>query len=224
MRRTLVFVLPLLGALIFSTRAPAQINVGVRFGTRLGPEVSVFAYSPERLGDWRANYRRWAPVTLYDINGRYYRSYVRGARPILVYQYRNEYFLPPQDQGWNGSDRRYNYRRQPTQEDFGRGRPYTAGPRVDLRLGPEIGVLGYSEERAGPWRNNFQRWAPVTVYEVNGHYYRNGYGNARAVSVYRYRDEYFLPPTDEQWNGHDRRFNYRRQPTNDDRTRVRPRP
>ncbi len=224
MRRTILLVLPLLGTLILPAQAPAQGNVTVQFGTLLGPEVTVFAYSPERLGDWRVNYRQWSPVTLYDVNGRYYRSNVRGARPVLVYQYRDEYFFPPQDQAWNGLDGRYNYRRQPTQEDFGRGRPYTPGSTVDPRLGPEIGVLGYEEERTGAWRTNFLRWTPVTVYEMNGRYYRNGVGNARAVSVYRYRDEYFLPPTDEQWNGHDPRFDYRRQPTNDDRTRVRPRP
>jgi hypothetical protein len=211
--------------MILPAPAAAQMQISVQFGTRLGPEVAVYAYSPERLGDWRANYRQWTPVTLYDINGRYYRNSVRGARPFLVYQYHNEYFLPPQDHGWNGMDRRYNYRRQPNQEDFGRGRQYAPGySQVDPRLGAEIGVLGFSEERAGPWRRNMRRWTPVTVYEVNGHYYPNNVGTTRAVDVYRYRSEYFLPPTDDQWTGRDSRYNKQNQPRDDDRTRARPRP
>jgi hypothetical protein len=153
--------LPLLGAAIgLPTSAPAQVNISVASGTRLGPEIGVYSYAPERLGDWRANYRRWRPVTLYDINGRYYRSQVREARPVLVYSYQNESFLPPQDRAWNGADRRYNYRWQPTQDDYARARPY-ARTTVDPRLGNEIGVPGYSEERAGDWRGNFRRWTPV---------------------------------------------------------------
>ena len=57
MRYTRLLTLPLLGALFaMPVRAPAQLNLNIRFGTRLGPEIGVFAYAPDRVGDWRTNY------------------------------------------------------------------------------------------------------------------------------------------------------------------------
>jgi hypothetical protein len=47
---------------------------------------------------------------------------------------------------------------------------------------------------------------------------------ARAVAMYRYRDEYFLPPTDKAWVGSDRRFDNKHRPNDDDHDRVRDRP
>ena len=218
-------ILPLLGALIAApARVTAQINLSVRFGARLGPEIGVYAYSQERQGDWRTSYRQWTPVTLYDVNGHYYRNNVAGARAVAVYSYRNEYFLPPQDQAWMHSDRRYNYQRQPTQDDYGRNRPYAPVVTVDRRFGAEIGVLQYSPDRAGDWRTNARRWTPVTAYEFNGRYYQNNGPGARAVSMYRYQNEYFLPPRDQAWVNSDRRFNYQNQPTPDDHGRARARP
>jgi hypothetical protein len=227
MRIAAWLTVPLLGALIaLPTQAPAQMNISVRFGTRLGPEIGVFGYSAERYGDWHANYRRWTPVTLYDVNGHYYRNAVSGSRAVQVYSYNNEYFLPPRDQAWaNRGDRRFNYQRQPRTEDYGRARPYAPdAARRDPRLGDEIGVFAYSAERAGDWRTNYRRWTPVTAYEVNGHYYPNNVDGARPVSMYRYRNEYFLPPNDRAFAGHDRRFNYNHQPNDQDRGRVRDRP
>ncbi len=207
------------------TGAKAQGNISIRFGTRLGPEVGVSAYSVDRMGDWRTNYRSWRPETLYDVNGRYYRQNVRGSRAVAVYSYNNEYFLPPEDQGFRGADRRYNNRRYPTAVDYGRTRPYEPYTnRPDRQMGDEIGVLGYSADRAGDWRRNARRWTPVTLYEVNGHYYPNNGAGARPVSMYRYKNEYFLPPTDQRWVGSDRRFNYNNQPNDQDRGRVRDRP
>jgi hypothetical protein len=225
MRITTLLTVPLLGALIaLPARAPAQVSINVSFGTRLGPEIGVFAYSPERQGDWRANYRRWTPVTLYDVNGHYYRNSVRGSRAVVVYTYNNEYFLPPQDQGWTGFDKRYNYQRQPIAVDQGRVRPYTPRVAVDSRLGNEIGVLAYSADRAGDWRRNYRRWTPVTVYEVNGRYYPNNVPGTRAVAIYRYQNEYFLPPQDQAFNNFDKRYAYNRRPNGDDQGRVRPYP
>jgi len=216
-------ILPILGAMIAApARAPAQITI--RFGARLGPEVGVYAYSQERQGDWQRSYRQWTPVTLYDVNGHYYRNNVQGARPVAMYTYRNEYFLPPQDQAWVNKDRRYNYGRRPNQDDYGRNRPYTPQPVVDRRLGLEIGVLQYSPDRAGDWRTNARRWTPVTVYESNGRYYPNNVPGTRAVSMYRFQNEYFLPPRDQEWVNSDRRFNYKNQPTADDHGRARSRP
>lgn len=229
MRRATLMTLPLLlGALIaLPERAPAQVTIDVRFGTALGPEIGVFDYSPERYGPWATSYRRWTPVTLYDINGRYYRNSVRGARPIEMYSYHNEYFLPPQDQAWISHDRRYDYKRRPIESDYGRARPYAPDAvQFDRRRGNEVGVLAYTAERDGDWRSkrNVRRWTPVTLYEVNGRYYpKNGPG-ARSVSMYRYQSEYFLPPTDHGWVGSDKRFKGRNLPNDDDRGRARPHP
>jgi hypothetical protein len=119
MRIATLMTLPLLGALMaLPVRAPAQVSV--RIGARFGPEVSLSAYSQERHGDWRTNYRQWRPVTLYAVNGHYYQNRVRGARAVQVYRRGNEHFLPPQDQAWVGHDRRYNYNRRPGNEDYGR--------------------------------------------------------------------------------------------------------
>jgi len=225
MRIKTLLVVPLLGALFaLPAKAPAQVNLSVSFGTRLGPEIGVFAYSRERQGEWRDNYRRWVPVTLYDVNGRYYRTSVRGSRAVVVYSYNDEYFFPPQESGWNGIDGRYNYARRPNAVDEGRVRAYTPHSEIDVRLGPELGVLAYSAERAGDWRRNYRRWTPVTVYEVNGHYYQNNGRNARAVTIYRYRNEYFLPPRDQAFVRFDKRFDYNHQPNDDDHGRVRSRP
>ncbi|HTR79602.1 MAG TPA: hypothetical protein VMH39_15895, partial [Gemmatimonadaceae bacterium] len=185
---------PLIGALIaLPSRAPAQVNIKIEFGARLGPEIGVFAFAPERYGPWRANYMKWTPVTLYDVNGHYYRTQVRGARPVLVYSFKGEYFFPPQDKAWIGLDRRYDYKLRPVDDDYRRVRPYAPPVVVDARLGEEIGVVGFSAERAGDWRVNYRKWTPVTVYEVNGHYYPNRIPGARAVEIYRFRDEYFMP-------------------------------
>jgi hypothetical protein len=124
MRIATLVTIPLLvlGAQIaLPARAPAQVSV--RIGARLGPEISLSTYSPDRYGDWRTNYRRWRPVTLYDVNGHYYQHSVRGARAVQVYRRGNEHFLPPQDQAWVGHDRRYNYKHQPNNDDYGRVRP-----------------------------------------------------------------------------------------------------
>jgi hypothetical protein len=119
---TLVTYPLLLGALIaLPTRAPAQVSVQIN--ARLGPAIGLFAYTPDRYGDWRTGYRRWTPVTLYTVNGNYYRRSTRGARPVQVYRRGNEYFLPPQDQAWVGHDRRYNYGHRPNNDDYGRARP-----------------------------------------------------------------------------------------------------
>ena len=225
MRIANLLAVPLIVALIaIPSRAPAQVNLSVRFGTRLGPDIGVFAYSQERMGDWRANYRKWTPITLYDVNGHYYRNSVEGSRAVIVYSYNGEYFLPPTDGAWVGMDKRYNYSHQPIPVDAGRARPYAPVARVDARLGGEIGVLGYSAERAGDWRKSYKRWTPTTVYEFNGRYYPHNAPGARAVQIYRYQNEYFLPPQDHDWVGFDKRYNYSRQPNDADRSRGRDRP
>ncbi len=225
MKLSKLIAVPFVVALIASpSQASAQVNLTVRFGTRLGPDIGVFAYSQARNGEWRDNYRKWTPVTLYDVNGRYYRNSVRGARAVVVYSYNGDYFFPPSDAGWVNKDRRYNYNRRPNDSDRGRVTPYVTVNRPDAHLGLEIGVLGYSAERAGDWRRNYRRWTPTTVYELNGHYYPNDGPGARRVQIYRYQNEYFLPPNDRQFDGFDKRFDYGHKPNEDDHNRGRGRP
>jgi hypothetical protein len=222
MRIVHLLAVPFLAALIVApTAASAQARISISFGARLGPDINVSAYSSERLGDWRMNYRRWTPVRLYDVNGRYYLNNVRGSRPVLVYRYDNEYFLPPQDRAWDGMDRRYNYRQRPIEADYNRARPYERYDTPDRRLGNEVGVAEYSQDRAGDWRTNMRRWSPVVMYEVNGRYYPNSGAGGRPVAMYRYQNEYFLPPDDQAWVGSDRRYDYRHQPDRNDRNRAR---
>jgi hypothetical protein len=204
--------------------ASAQVNLSVRFGTRLGPDVSVFAYSPERHGDWRANYRTWTPVTLYDVNGRYYRNSVPGARAVAMYSYNGEFFLPPTDEAWVNMDRRYHYDHRPVDVDRGRVSAYVAVGRPDARLGAEIGVFGYTPDRAGDWHRNYRNWTPTTVYEFNGRYYQHAAPGARAVQIYRYQNEYFLPPRDGEWVNRDKRFDYGHRPSDEDYKRAHERP
>jgi hypothetical protein len=216
---------PLAAALLaLPTQARAQLGLSVRFGTRLGPDIGVVAYSPEHHGDWHANYRKWTPVTLYDVNGHYYRNAVEGARPVVVYSYNGEYFFPPTDRTWVGFDRRYNYKRAPVEVDIGRARPYVPVERVDPRFGAELGIFGFNARLAGDWHRDYKRWSPVTVYEYHGHYYPHNAPGARAVQIYRYQNEYFFPPQDRAWVGFDKRFNYERRPNEEDFRRGRERP
>jgi hypothetical protein len=113
----------LAGAMIaLPARAPAQVSISVDIGKRLGPEVSIFAYSQPAYGDWHTAYRKWTPVTIYEVNGHYYRKSMKGARAVAVYSRNGEYFLPPDDQAWVGKDKRYNYKRQPVEQDRGRAK------------------------------------------------------------------------------------------------------
>jgi hypothetical protein len=168
--------------------------------------------------------REWTPVTLYDVNGRYYHNSVEGSRPVSLYSYNGEYFLPPTDREWVGVDHRYNYKSAPVEVDIGRARPYQPVAHVDARFGAELGVLSFSAERAGDWHRNYKQWSPVTVYEHDGHYYPHNAPGARAVQIYRYQNEYFFPPQDHDWVGFDKRFNYTRRPNDDDFRRGRDRP
>jgi len=126
-RASLFAVLPLIGLLAVATPrpAPAQVSIDVR----LGPPVVVTNYAPDVYGDWRTDYRYWHPVTLYFYDGNWYQRQVRGARPVVVYRYRNQFFLPPRDEGWMNRDRRYNYKRRPMDDDYNHAT--AAPPRKD---------------------------------------------------------------------------------------------
>jgi hypothetical protein len=93
---------------------------------------------------------------------------------------------------------------------------------VSGQLGPEIGLYAYSQQQYGDWRTDYAQWRPVTLYSVNGVYYQRSMRGARPVQVYSRGNEYFLPPQDQAWVGHDRRYNYKHRPTADDYGRARP--
>lgn len=115
----------LAGAVIaLPVRASAQVSISVN----LGPEVSLYAYSQPAFGDWRVAYRQWTPVTLYDVDGHYYRKSRKGARAVVVYSRNGEYFLPPADKEWVGYDKRYNYKRAPQEQDCGRAKNKDENP------------------------------------------------------------------------------------------------
>ncbi|HEV8411100.1 MAG TPA: hypothetical protein VGQ30_11345 [Gemmatimonadaceae bacterium] len=120
--RTLLATLLIGAAIATPQRASAQVSVSI--GARLGPDVNIYAYSPGVFGDWHTSYRQWTPVTLYYYNGHYYRRSVQGARAVSLYSRNGEYFLPPEDKGWVGRDKRYNYKRAPVEEDRGHAKPH----------------------------------------------------------------------------------------------------
>ena len=93
---------------------------------------------------------------------------------------------------------------------------------AQARQRPEISVSAYSSAQHGDWQTNYKHWKPVTLYNVNGHYYQHSVRGARAVQVYQHNGEHFLPPQDQAWVGHDRRYNYKHQPNTDDYGRVQP--
>ncbi len=222
MRTTTFLTTTLLSILVaLPAQLPAQVDISIKVGSQLGPEMRIFAYSPARYGAWRTNYRRWTPTVIYEVRGHYYHHDVRGARAIVVYVDHGDYFFPPDDKSWIGFDKRYDYTHRPVAIDFARARPYS--PPVAVERGPtaEIAVWAYTPERDGGWRRSYMKWTPVMVYEYHGRYYANGVAGARAVELYRYHDEYFLPPHDDAWVGLDKRYDYVHQPTDEDRARGR---
>lgn len=83
---------------------------------------------------------------------------------------------------------------------------------VGAQLGPPVPVYVYSAERYGPWREDWDRWTPVVLFEQDGRFYRRHARGMRAVEVYVYGRDYFLPPQDRDWVGYDRRYDYRLRP------------
>ena len=200
-----------------------------------GNEIVVNAYSPAAYGDWRTMSRRWSPVTLYFRDNRYFSRAVTGSRPVTVYRWNNQYFLPPQDRGWDNFDRRYNYGRRPTDEDYrniqrvpgqyDQQPPDQRGQQPpDVRYGNDVQVGVYSSQVHGDWRNSYNRWETATLYNLNGRYYPTQVTGARPLMVYRWQNQYFLPPRDQGWDNLDRRYNYRIRPTDDDYNNVQRQP
>ena len=186
-----------------------------------GSEVFLNVYSPDVFGDWRTGYRRWQPVTLYVRAGRYYTRQIPNSRAVTVYRWRNQYFLPPRDQDWRNRDRRYDYNRSPTDEDYNwvQRNPGQYSDQTQpggYNNSSDLAVTVYSPQVQGDWRTDYMRWDPVTVYARDGRYYPTAVPGGRAVVLYRWQGQYFLPPRDQGWNNIDRRYNYTMRPTDED--------
>ncbi|HEX8726336.1 MAG TPA: hypothetical protein VF737_13195 [Gemmatimonadaceae bacterium] len=149
MRKATLMTAALVSALAVLPRtAPAQVNVSVAIGARLGPDVGIFAYSAPRYGDWRVAYMQWTPVVVYEVRGRYYPHAVRGARAVAVYRFHDEYFFPPRDRAWVRFDRRYDYRDVPDRDDWKRARSHASARGQEQR---EEHAKGRGRGRGG-WR------------------------------------------------------------------------
>jgi len=155
-------VLVALSAVPASAQVSARLNIGVPLGRRApvvygAPrrQVTVRDYDPSLFGAWDSYYDDWAPVTLYYYDGYYYDyPIVEYAQPIEVYSYRNQFFLPPRDRGFETWRREFrgggnNFRgspgfgrdvrsrpvvrderqfRPPAPRDAGNGRQYQSAP------------------------------------------------------------------------------------------------
>lgn len=115
MRPTVLATAPLLAALATmpaAAQVTAHVHIDIPIGHRdpvvvyrpqPGPrDVVVYDYDRDDYGDWDRgrDYRRWQLVTLYFYAGRYFEQPIRGARPVVVYRYRDRYFYPPRDARW----------------------------------------------------------------------------------------------------------------------------
>jgi hypothetical protein len=134
MRRAISPVLPALGALLAiaacSKPAPPPDVVVPPAAVAPAPEaapaadeVPVYDYSATEAGDWRASYKKWDPTVVFEAGGHYYPHEVAGSRSVQVYHYQNQYFMPPRDKGFAGTDHRLDPKRAPSDDDYRRTRP-----------------------------------------------------------------------------------------------------
>lgn len=67
----------------------------------------VIHYPARNYGQWKRTARHWRPITVFVSNGRYYQRPFRGARPVVIYAYRDQYFFAPSDRDWDAYRVRY---------------------------------------------------------------------------------------------------------------------
>jgi hypothetical protein len=221
-RMTILALLAAVAATPLAAHAQVRVTIGKQQPEYWTPEVRVFNYSPA-YGEWRSSYRNWQVVTLYEKNGHFFTRQIPNATAVSVYHSGSDYFTPPQDQAWVNVDRRYPYKNRPNDGLYGTINNSLSGYGVNTETswGPEIIVRPYDAQVLGDWRRGYQRWQPTTVYFIDNRFFPRPVPGGRAVSVYRYNNQYFMPPQDDAWrkNG-DRRFNYRNVPNDDDYGRV----
>lgn len=149
-------VLAALSAAPASAQVSARLHIDVPLGRRApvvygAPrrQVVVREYDPSLFGAWDSYYDDWAPVTMYYYDGYYYDYPIEYGQPILVYSYRNQFFLPPRDRGFESWRREFrggsNFRGSP---GFGRDvrarpivrdeRQFRAAPQRDGRDGRQF--------------------------------------------------------------------------------------
>lgn len=80
------------------------------------------------------------------------------------------------------------------------GTPRHAPPVIIHREPPRIVVVNYPSRNYGRWQQTAQYWRPVTLYVHGNRYYPEPWRDARPITVYQYRDSYFLPPHDRDWD------------------------
>lgn len=122
-RTTLAFT----GLLLLAACASGYSRTAVAVNPRLGPPIALYGYYPDYFGDWHVGYRSWSPVTIYEYQGAYYGRNIRGARPLQVYRSPSGYFLPPRDDAWMRTERRFSVKKRPTPNDYDRARPRPPG-------------------------------------------------------------------------------------------------
>jgi hypothetical protein len=122
MRATRGFMVSAISGLVLLTSCAPSYQSGVGVTARYGPGIEFYDYSPRAFGDWRTSYRQWQPVVVYEYQGSYYGRNIRGARPVQIYRSPTGYFLPPRDQDWARTDRRFNDKKRPTDADYRRAR------------------------------------------------------------------------------------------------------
>jgi hypothetical protein len=120
MRMPFLAAIPVLAALS-AAPAGAQVSARLHLDVPLGRrapwgygasrrQVIVREYNASRFGDWDNYYDDWAPVTLYYYDGYYYDYPVAEyAQPVVVYSYRNEFFLPPRERGFEIWRQQYRF-------------------------------------------------------------------------------------------------------------------
>lgn len=180
MRITHLTAAPILAALT-AIPAGAQVSARLHLDIPLGRRAPIVAdaprrqvlvreYDPSLFGAWDGYYDDWAPVTLYLYDGYYYDyPIVEYARPVVVYSYRNQFFLPPRDRGfeiWRQQYRGTSFRggfRGYSRDDHG-FRPAPRFDRDDRRVGPlprdGRDVRRFEPVPRGDQRGRDQRVAP----------------------------------------------------------------
>jgi len=100
--------------------APGYRATRITASAQFGPGIDIYSYSAAQDGDWHANYRQWTPTTVYEVNGSYYPSQVRGGREVQVYRTSGGYMLPPRDKNVSRTDKRLDAKRLPNGSDYSR--------------------------------------------------------------------------------------------------------
>ncbi|HEY4099309.1 MAG TPA: hypothetical protein VGM20_00370 [Gemmatimonadales bacterium] len=122
MRRSSLLAIPLAAALFALPACGPGYRTSVGVSAGYGSPVDVYGYYPDYWGDWHTDYLGWSPTVVYDYNGAYYPSQIRGSRPVTVYHTNKGYFFPPHENSWK--DNRFNRKQMPNAGDYRRARPH----------------------------------------------------------------------------------------------------